>query len=109
MIIIHCSKRPCCSEPVAALQPGIHFQRITANNVYAIIEFQQASSELRSSPALIEQKARYVLRMVLYDQLCGIAGVGDLYAISFDGVDVLGMEGVFQAQEDKKGQELFHM
>lgn len=37
--------------------------------------------------------------MVLDDQFCCIAGVGDLYAIGFDSVDVLGMEGFFQAQE----------
>jgi hypothetical protein len=41
--------------------------------------------------------------MVLDDELCGIAGVGDLYTIGFDGVDVLGMEGLFQAQKDKEG------
>jgi hypothetical protein len=47
--------------------------------------------------------------MVLDDQFCGIAGVGDLYTIGFDGVHVLGLEGLFQAQKDEKGQELFHM
>jgi hypothetical protein len=46
--------------------------------------------------------------MVLYDQLCGIAGVGDLYAIGFDGVDVLGMEGLFQAQECEENENSFH-
>jgi hypothetical protein len=40
--------------------------------------------------------------MVLDDQLCSIAGVGDLYTIGFDGVDVLGMKGFFQAKKDKK-------
>jgi hypothetical protein len=46
--------------------------------------------------------------MVLYDQLSGIAGVGDLYTIGFDGVNVLGMKGFFQAQECEEEQNSFH-
>jgi hypothetical protein len=30
-------------------------------------------------------------------------GVGELYAIGFDGVNVLGVEGFFQAQKNKDG------
>jgi hypothetical protein len=40
--------------------------------------------------------------MVLNDQFGSITGVGDLYTTGFDGVNVLGMEGFFQAQEDKE-------
>jgi hypothetical protein len=38
--------------------------------------------------------------MILNDQLRRIA-VGDLYAIGFDRIDVLGSEGIRQADKDK--------
>jgi hypothetical protein len=48
--------------------------------------------------------------MVFYDQLSCIAGVGDLYTIGFDGVDVwlLGMQGIPDAQKRKEEQKFFH-
>jgi hypothetical protein len=73
-----------------------------------IIYSLRYTPELRSSPALVKQKAAHVLRMALYDQLCCIAGVSDLYTIGFDGVDVLGMKGFVQAQECEEEQNSFH-
>jgi hypothetical protein len=46
--------------------------------------------------------------MIFNDQLRRVAGVGDLYTIGFDGVNVLGMDAFFDAQQDKEEQNLFH-
>jgi hypothetical protein len=45
--------------------------------------------------------------VVLNDQLSGIAGVGDLYTIGFDSLYVLGMDGLFQAQECEEKENFF--
>jgi hypothetical protein len=102
MIIIHCPKYSGVSKPVPTLQPGIQLQGITTNNGYTVVDSDQSSPELCSSPSFVEQEAANILGMIFDDQLCGIAGVGDLYTIGFDSVYVLGMECFFQAQENKE-------
>ncbi|WP_242674984.1 hypothetical protein [Niastella populi] len=46
--------------------------------------------------------------MVLDDQLCGIAGVGDLYTIGFDGVDVLCPHSFSNTNQRKEEQHSLH-
>ena len=50
-----------------------------------------------------------LLRIIFNDQLRSIPGVGDLYTIGFDGVDVLGMEGFFDAKQHKEEKEFSHI
>src|SRR5689334_22700992 len=109
MITIHCAENPGCTKPVTALQPGIRKpQAIATNNNKCIINILHHPPELRSSSALVKQKTRNGLGMVLNDQLCSIAGVGDLYTIGFDGVNVLGMKSLFQAQECEEEEDSLH-
>jgi hypothetical protein len=47
--------------------------------------------------------------MVFNDELCRITSVRDLYTIGFDGVNVLGLQGLFDAKQDKEEKEFSHI
>ena len=84
--------------PVASLYPGIVSQRITSDKVEAIVKLDDPSFEYGPSVAGIEEKARYIPRMVLNNELIGIAA-GELGTVGLDGIYILCKKVMGQAYE----------
>ena len=104
VIAVQGAEDTCHTKTVAALQPGIgrRMQRIRTDKIHTIAQLLGSALKDGAAPTGIEQEARHILRMVLDDQLRGVA-IGDLDTIGSDGLDALC--GCLGAQLDTKAEK----